>query len=284
MKDKQLFLTPYFRGVGQIMLQENAWTGLLFLAGIFFDSVTMGLSAILAVIAGTLTAKFLKYDQEETSKGLYGFNATLVGVALVTFFKPEPVIWAAIIIGSSASSIITHFFIRKKIPVFTFPFILLTWILVYIFRHVYIIGAPEQTMATDLLNNNFTITSHGFGEVIFQASTLAGILFFLGVFVSSPIGGLYGLAGSVISAALAFYMKEPFGDINAGMFSFNAVLCAITFSGFKQKDGLFVLMAVVLSLLIEAAMIRLSLTPYLTFPFVMATWITLLFKKLLPEK
>jgi urea transporter len=282
--NKPFILAPYLKGVGQIMLQDSAWTGLLFLTGIFYDSFILGLAAVIAVTSGTLTAMLCRYDEDEINMGLYGFNATLVGVALATFFQPQTIIWIAIIAGSALSTIITHFFIKKKFSAFTFPFIVITWALVYIFKNVHVVPPPIQTAVTEILNNDFTITSHGFGEVIFQASTLAGILFFIGVFVSSPVGALYGLAGSVISAALAFYMKAPTADITMGMFSFNAVLCAITFSGCKQKDGLFVLLAVVMSLIIEAAMIRFSLTPYLTFPFVMATWITLLIKKLLPAK
>ncbi len=39
-------ITQVLKGLGQIMLQENAITGLLFLAGIFYSSATMGLAAL----------------------------------------------------------------------------------------------------------------------------------------------------------------------------------------------------------------------------------------------
>jgi urea transporter len=44
-KQKQAFLsiiTPLFKGIGQIMLQNNSWTGLFFLAGICCGSLMMG--------------------------------------------------------------------------------------------------------------------------------------------------------------------------------------------------------------------------------------------------
>ena len=81
------------RGIGQIMLQESALTGLLFLAGIFYGSVSMGLAAILAAFCGTLTAKIMGYDNSEIQKGLYGFSPALVGVALIFYFQPVFIIW-----------------------------------------------------------------------------------------------------------------------------------------------------------------------------------------------
>lgn len=39
-------LKPLFTGTGQIILQENAVTGLFFLAGILCGSVVMGLAAL----------------------------------------------------------------------------------------------------------------------------------------------------------------------------------------------------------------------------------------------
>src|SRR5436190_21388459 len=125
--NKTTVLTPYLKGVGQIMLQNNQWTGILFLAGIFYDSIVMGLAAILAVVVGTVTAKVLKYDQDEINMGLYGFSATLVGVALMFHFQETsisaPIVWGTVVVGAALATIIQHFFISRKIPAFTLPFI-----------------------------------------------------------------------------------------------------------------------------------------------------------------
>lgn len=56
------------KGLGQIMLQENAVTGLLFLIGIFYGSFIMGTAALLAVVCGTTTALLLKYEKSEIDK------------------------------------------------------------------------------------------------------------------------------------------------------------------------------------------------------------------------
>lgn len=109
---KQLAVAPYLRGVGQIMLQSNSWTGLLFLLGIFYDSITMGVGAVVAVITGTLTAKLLGYDKKEINSGLYGFSATLVGVALTFYFKAVPLVWVAVVMGAALATVLQHFLIN----------------------------------------------------------------------------------------------------------------------------------------------------------------------------
>ena len=62
------FASIILKGLGQIMLQENAVTGLLFLIGIFYGSFTMGAAALLAVVCGTTTALLLKYEKSEILK------------------------------------------------------------------------------------------------------------------------------------------------------------------------------------------------------------------------
>ncbi|MNY26325.1 Urea transporter [compost metagenome] len=186
----------------------------------------------------------------------------------------------AIIAGSVLAAMLQHVFIIRKFPGFTFPFIAITWVLYYCFAHIYKLEAmpppPEES-------NNFVITSHGFGEIIFQASISSGILFFIGVFIANPVAALYGLAAAVISAALAFYIHEPVAPIAEGLFSFNAVLCAITFGGTRKVDGLYVLAAILLALVIEVIMIKYNCSPYLTIPFVAACWIIVIIKKMLPK-
>ncbi len=276
-----IFIRTVFRGIGQIMLQENAITGLLFLTGIFYGSVVGGIAALLSAITGTLVAYLLKYDESEIEQGLYGFSATLVGVAMVFYMSPGWVIWIAVILGAALATIIQHLFIQKKLPGFTFPFVIITWVLLYLFHHVIIEPGSVAVAAEVPEKNGFATSIHGFGEVIFQDSTISGLLFLLGVYINRPIAALYGIAGAVISAYVAIHCSEPVPDIQMGLFSFNAILCAITFAGEDRADGIYVLIAVLLSVFIDIGMLMMNWT-VLTFPFVAASWITLLVKKIIP--
>ncbi|QIK58398.1 urea transporter [Dysgonomonas sp. HDW5A] len=284
--DKVYFWDPYLKGIGQIMLQNNALTGLLFLIGILINSPLMAVAAVVAVLVGTLTAKVLKFNEDNINSGLYGFNATLVGVALIAFFEPTITIWISIIVLSAVSTLIMNFCLEKKIPVFTFPFIVLTWISLYVFHSV----APIPDAAPDYLEelihyHPFSLLDYGlgFGEVIFQGSLISGVIFFIAVYMSSPTAALYGLFGALFGVIVAILLKDRIEDVKLGMFSFNAVLCAIVFSGPKKINGLYVVIAVLLSGITEEIMLRLDL-PVLTFPFVMGTWLTLVIKDVLVKR
>ena len=274
-------LTPFSKGLGQIMLQNNGWTGLLFLIGICCGSLTMGLAATIAVITGTVTAMVLKYDKEEIGMGLYGFSAALVGVALIVFFQPGIVIWISICIGSALATIVQHFFIAKKIPAFTFPFILVTWLFMFVFHCFPGIVQPPLSSAGFQSENYLTLLSNGFGQVIFQDNIWSGLFFIAGVLVSRPIAAIYAMVSIVLSAVLAYQLKEPANDIYLGLLSYNAVLCAITFAGKKPRDFFMGLSAVILSVLIMVQMRYYNL-PALTFPFVLASWIVLIIKAAAP--
>lgn len=281
--NKVYFWEPYFKGIGQIMLQDNAVTGMLFFLGIFVGSPVMALAALVGAFVGTMTAKLLKYDEAEINMGLYGFNATLVGVGLIANFEATIVIWVAIVVMSAISTIAMNFCLRKKVPIFTFPFIVLVWISLYIFHSL--VPVPPHVEEAELIESTFTLTGFGFGfdQVIFQASLISGAIFFLAVFISSPISALYGLFGSILGITLAILFKERLGDVKMGMFSFNSVLCAITFSGNKKTDGIYVVIAVLLSGITEDIMLR-NGWAVLTFPFVFATWLTLIVRDVLVKK
>lgn len=276
---KSSFINTLLKGLGQIMLQENPITGLLFLIGIFYGSVPMGIGAILSVCCGTITAKILKYNDTEVKQGLYGFSAALVGVALPFYFEPVIATWIAVVIGSALAAIIQHFFIVKKMPVYTLPFILVTWVVLYLFHQVYPVPVSERLTAPAAVDYNFAAALKGFGQVIFQGALFSGIAFFIGVFINAPVAALYALAASVLGTLLATCFTIPADTIEMGLFGYNAVLCAIVFAGTNKMDGFWVFLATTFAVSIAFLMSTYSLTQ-LTFPFVAATWITLAIKYL----
>jgi Urea transporter len=284
--EKIPFIDNILKGIGQIMLQENRWTGFLFLIGIFMGSWQCGVAVLLSTAAGTFTAMKLNYNKSEINAGLYGFSAALVGVALAFLFETTILIWVLIVLGGALAAIIQHFFIQKKIPVFTFPFIIITWVLVFTLHHFTHIP-PSVMLSSEVVPtkyDDFLTCTNGFGEVIFQDGVLSGMIFFLAVFISSPIAALYGLTASILGAGLSQLNGEPIKEIHMGLFGFNAVLSAIVFSGFKKTDGIWVLIAVLLTIVVDDILID---NHYLdavggvfTFPFVAGTWITLLIQKI----
>ena len=132
------FLDINLRSIGQVMLQNNPLTGLLFLAAIAWGSYAAGvprvaIAGVLAVVVANLTAQWLNADSESLHAGLYGYNGVLVGLALATFLSPNALMWVYVVLGASVSVIAMLGTVNALKPwgvsSLTFPFVLTTWLL-----------------------------------------------------------------------------------------------------------------------------------------------------------
>jgi len=265
------------RGMGQIMLQDSALTGALFLLGILANSWQMFLAALLGVLSGTAAAYLLKYSKEDIAHGLYGFNAALVGVGLLFFFQSSITLILLIIAGSALSTVIMNFMHRRKMSPYTFPFILSTWLIIAL------VGAngilPQQPssplpLSLDLLS----ALSMGASQVMFQASIITGIIFFAAIAANSRANFLYALLGSLAGMLIALALSFPLGLISIGTYGYNGVLCGAAFAGRKKHAPLLAVAAVAISVIILYGFQAASI-PALTAPFVFATWMVLSLSK-----
>lgn len=162
------YVKAALKGVGQVMLQEHVLTGILFLSGIFWGSVTMGVSALLALVSGFITVWAFKLPKDNLYKGLYSFSAVLVGVAVMLFFKPVFLSWLLVILGSMAATLLQHFFIKKSFPAFTFPFVVVTWVLLAL-------AGQDMRLPSGVAGDQMVgiyawlfVPFKSFGQVIFQ--------------------------------------------------------------------------------------------------------------------
>ncbi|MBS1572268.1 MAG: urea transporter [Bacteroidetes bacterium] len=271
------FFLTVFRGIGQIMLQENPITGVFFLVGLFYGSVYYGFAALVSVICGTITAYIFRFDKQTITTGFYGFSAALVGVALLVFLKNNAFTWFFIVVGSMLATIVQHFFFIKKIGVFTLPFVLVTWVICYGTTAFF----PNQLALSSIYNETkidyFTFAFKGYGQVIFQDKLLSGILFFIGVLVNNWRVAILGLLASVISAIISLFFYGNVLDFNMGLLGYNAVLCAIALST-AQKNYLFWIFISILIAIFFSYLFHQIHFIALTFPFVISTMVVLKFK------
>ncbi|MCK9449575.1 MAG: urea transporter [Bacteroidales bacterium] len=279
------FIDQVIKGISQIMLQDNLWTGLLFSAGLFIGNWLCASGALLATVSATLCARLFRFDKENIDAGLYGFSPALVGAALPFVFDMQLMIWLLIVVGGIAAALVQHIFIIKKLPGYTFPFILITWIVVYLLRQYSDVSSPSiESTATDTsFYSSLFILTNGFGQVIFQSYFLSGLLFFAGVLISSPLTAIYALGSSLFGALLAISYGHPVEQIQSGVFGFNMVLTAIVFAGSKKADAVWVLIGTFLTFVIHSLLIKVAFFDaaggVFTFPFVAGTWSTLLLQK-----
>jgi len=272
------FTKSVFSGIGQVMLQNNAVTGLIFLIAVFYASWLMGIGALIGTIIGTLTAITLKYKEKNILNGLYGFNGTLVGIALLFFFKPSAFLFIILIIAAAVSAIVMNFMHKKKLMPYTFPFVLTSWMFIFLIKILNIVPSSFSETVYFTHVDILSAISMGFSQVMLQASAITGILFFIGILINSRISAVYALAGSAIGSLTGLlFFPSLINLINIGIFGFNGVLCGIAFSDKKEHAFIFAAISIVLSAGIIYGFIALNFIA-LTAPFVFATWITMFAK------
>lgn len=266
------------RGISQVFLLNNVTTGILFLIGIFYNSWPMGIGAVIGVLIGTSIALLFKYKQSDIQQGLYGYNSTLVALATIYFFGFNTLSVVAVVFGSILSTIIMHRMTKWRLPPYTAPFIISTWILMAVLLSLNII--PLRTSPLPIAHTIEVIpaVSKGIGQVMFQENTITGIMFFIGILVSSRISAFYTLLGVLLGTIVSLVCSLPLNMINIGLFGFNAVLCGIAFSNKKWSFLIPGIMSIAASVFMTYGIANLGIIT-LTSPFVISTWLALLLEK-----
>ena len=222
------------RGIGQVMFQNNALSGLLMLIGIFLNSWQMGLLAVSGNIISTLTARISGYDCDDIKNGLYGFNGTLVGIAVGVFMHLTVNSLILMAIASCASTYIARFFnMQRMLPGFTTLFILSVWMLLglcsWLMPDMLLVSDTETPASSSI--NYLQCFSMSIGQVMFQGNIMTGLFFLAGILVNSRNAPVYTILGVLLPLPLAILLGADSEALNIGLMGYNGVLCAIALGG-----------------------------------------------------
>lgn len=288
------FVDAVMRGIGQVMFQNNAFAGAIFLAGIFLGSTRFGVAAMVGAVASTATAYVLRADRGQVRAGLYGFNGTLVAIALAYFLRPEIVTWVYVVVAAAASSVVTAALsnlLGKGRPALTAPFIVtaLAFLLaadrfgaLHTTGLLPTAGLPKGTTAVIGVVDASTLVEgffKGVAEVFFQDDALTGAVLLFGLLISSRAACGAAALGSLVGMLVAWRMGATEESIRLGLFGFNPALTAIALASvflvLDLASALYTLLAVVLTAVafasLSAALLPIGM-PALTAPFVLVTW------------
>lgn len=290
------------RGSGQVMFQQSAYTGLLFLIGIFWGAYQAGApqvawGAVIGLVASTFAGWILGAHVDNGLDGLWGFNGILVGCAFPTFLKPVPLMWASLICCAMITTWMRRAFnnvtVQFKINSLTFPFVFLTW--TFLLSARVLTATPLADMDSPALlihiggQIEWTIPAFvsywlkGISQVFLINNEITGIIFLAGLAVCSIWAAVYAAASSAIALAIAVLFAADPADITAGLFGFSPVLTGIAlgtvFYEVNWKSALWAIAGVITTVFIQAGMDAL-MAPWgiatLTAPFCIATWMFLL--------
>lgn len=298
------FIDVCLRGAGQVMFQNNPLTGLLFFIGIFWGAYAAGMPAVaigsvIGTICGTLTAYATNAPRENINMGLHGYNGILVGCALPTFFVPTPLLWGYIVVGSIFSTIlmraISGVMRTWKVSAMTGPFVITTWFLMlaaYNFGRIKIDALPHPSISVQpAMADLFMLSPSQFWKACFTGvsqvflinNVITGVLFLIGLAVSSIWAAVFAFVGSMVAIGTALLLGGGSTAIISGLFQFSAVLTAIglgtTFYKPNWRVVIYAILGTIFTVVAQGALnvlLHIFGIPTLTFPFVIAAWIFLL--------
>lgn len=295
------FPTTMLRGVGQVMFQDNQWSGLLFLCGIFWGAYAEGIGivawgALIGVVVSTLTGYILHLPDRKGAQGLWGFNGVLVGCAFPTFMGNTIWMWLGLIICSAMTTWVRtgldNIMGRWGVSSLTFPFVVSTWIFLLAAR--LFDGMPPIHMSTPELPGGMherlvlsfgplvVYWLKGISQVFLINSWVTGLFFLAGLAVNNWRASLWAAVASALALSVALVWKAPGEDVSNGLYGFSAVLTGIalgaTFTNNSWKAILWTIVGIIVTVFVQGATNAFFSPmglPTLTGPFCLATWIFL---------
>ncbi|MDO5659465.1 MAG: urea transporter [Staphylococcus xylosus] len=281
------------KNIAQVLLLDNAWTGLFILLGLFVGNWKVGLMALAASIIALLLAKRTNYSKEEINTGLAGFNPVLTAIALTLFLVPEwysiLIAFIAIMITMPIGSAFREFFKPFGVPMLTMPYVFVSWIILLMSFQFKFVNADVNILPDTVQEIQFSGHSihfinaflSGFSEIFLLKSIMAGLLILIGIFIASRKAGLFAIVANLIGFTAVLVLGANHDQINDGLFGYNVILTVLALGvAFRTRIQRYVsiVLGILLTVVLHASMTTL-LTPFglpvFTLPFIIATWIML---------
>ncbi len=292
------------RGIGQVVLQNNPWTGLVILVGIFVNSWIYGVLCFFGALLATVTAHLAGADRAGIRAGLHGFNGALVAIALdaytsgnytagtVPSWQLTVLTILAVVLSVFVAMAIGRFTSLVGLPALTSSFIAVSLVFVSGALAVPMIEStpleapafanPNEAAAPYTLATLLEGSGKGVGQIFLQDNYITGALILVGIAINTRIGALMALLAAVLSTAIAIGLGYPEENIHAGLYTYNGVLTAIALGGLffllTWRSFLYMLLGVVLTFEVSAGLATILTQlglPLYTSSFVLVTWVLL---------
>ncbi|HEY5510180.1 MAG TPA: urea transporter [Prolixibacteraceae bacterium] len=222
-----------------------------------FFNFYAGLSGLLATLTAVLIANSMGFDKLQLRKGLYSFNALLLGLGMGTFFEPGLVYFSLLLLAVLLTLILSvtlgGWLGKYGLPHLSIPFVIGFWLIVLSSssfvnlgltqRDIYWINEAHSVGGSQLVNFLQSIEGLSFNKladtylrslssIFFQNNVLSGLLIAVLLLISSRIAFSLSFVGF-----LSAYLFASFIGSNTTGFSYynigaNYIMTAIAIGGF----------------------------------------------------
>ena len=281
--DETPFWRQCLRGFSQCAFQCNEITGVAFIVAVAVVHWRMAIYYVISVVLGTLVGRLLGGARALLGLGLFGFNSGLMGLALGNFFVGGTALWIAVPILACIVGAVTVAAAKwLPIPFLAAPFIATFWVL-WPLRSSVGLTAINLGAFGDSKVEFFLGTFRALGSTLFVVSTVAGVLFLVGILVANWRHAVVAVLGAVVAVLLAAHVGAAGDMINSGFIGFNAVLAAVATYELVAADLRLALLAAITSTWIFSFINRNWPSPALASGFVLTVWAIMLLGWLNPR-
>lgn len=123
--------------ISEVVLVDSAIAGAVILLGLFIAHWKVGVAALLGSVPEAGMDLATGSDVQAWAHGLIGYSGVLTAIALAAVFLRgtwQP--WVAAVAGVVVSSVLAWVMGLTALPVYTWPFILATWLMLIVLHHV----------------------------------------------------------------------------------------------------------------------------------------------------
>ncbi|MBL0153621.1 MAG: urea transporter [Chitinophagaceae bacterium] len=111
--------------------------GLLLLIVSFFKPYA-GFAGLVSAIIAIGVISFAGLQRSSVHKGLYSYNAVLIGIGMGTFYNPGTAFWLllflAVLFSVIMSGVLARILLPKGLPFLTIPFVICFWLVILVSR------------------------------------------------------------------------------------------------------------------------------------------------------
>ncbi|EGD53856.1 urea transporter [Gordonia neofelifaecis] len=139
----QISVHAALTGISQVVLIDSPVAGLLILIGLTIANWKVGVAAILGSAASAGFAWLIGEAPLDDYHGLDSYSSVLVAIAMACVFlsgKWSP--WVMALIGAVLAAALEQLLLETEVPLFTWPYVLVTWLLLIVARYVPALARP----------------------------------------------------------------------------------------------------------------------------------------------
>lgn len=287
----------------QIFFSNNRWFAYALLLVSFFD-FGAGLSGVIAVLIGQITALLFNFNKNLIKDGTYTYNSVLVGIAIGIFYDFNLSFLILLFISSILVFFLTiwylNSFAKKGMPFLSIPFLITIWLVILGSTNFSALVLKEKETISlaiyfpEIFSSVTNFISHlpfanivylylrSLGAIFFQYNDLAGLVIAIGLLINSRISFVLSIFGFLIGYFFYVYLQGDFSQLIYSYIGFNFILTAIALGGFfvvaSRRSFLLLLLTIpTIALLIsglEPVFTKFSL-PLYSLPFNIVVWLFL---------